>query len=264
MPISALHVARTGLDAQDVRMRVIANNLANVSTTGFKRDRANFATLAYQDNRVAGQQSSAETAYATGFNLGTGVAVQSTSRIETQGTLSTTGNSLDLALDGDGYFQVQLPDGQLGYTRAGNFSRSPDGQLVTAQGYPVQPSITIPEGATAISISENGTVSVTIAGESEATEIGQITIASFANPAGLRAISDNFLLETGASGAAQIGIAGEGGRGHIRQGMLEGSNVSIVEELVDMIETQRAYEINAKMVSAVDEMLRNANQTLGR
>ena len=153
MPSSALHVARTGLEAQDARMRVIANNLANVGTTGFKRDRANFATLAYQDMRVAGQQSSTETAYATGLNLGTGVAVQSTTRMETQGTLATTGNALDLALDGDGFFQVQLPGGQLGYTRAGNFSRSSEGLLVTSQGFAVQPPITIPEGATAITLS---------------------------------------------------------------------------------------------------------------
>jgi len=243
-------------------MRVIANNLANVGTTGFKRDRANFATLAYQDARVAGQQSSNETAYATGLNLGTGVGVQSTTRIATQGTLNTTGNSLDLALDGDGYFQVQLPGGQLGYTRAGNFTRSSDGQLVTTQGFIVQPPITVPEGTTAVSISEDGTVSAAIAGQTEASQLGQITIASFANPGGLQAAADNFLLETGASGAAQIGIAGEGGRGNIRQGMLEGSNVNIVQELVDMIETQRAYEINSKMISAVDEMLQNANQTL--
>nr|MBP6555199.1 flagellar hook-basal body complex protein [Novosphingobium sp.] len=138
MPTSALHVARTGLEAQDARMRVIANNLANIGTTGYKRDRANFATLAYQDSRIAGQQSSNETQYATGLNLGTGVSVQSTTSITTQGTLSTTGNALDFALDGDGYFQVQLPGGKLGYTRAGNFSRSAEGQLVTAQGYPVQ------------------------------------------------------------------------------------------------------------------------------
>jgi len=262
MPTSALHVARTGLEAQDARMRVIANNLANVGTTGYKRDRANFATLAYQDARVAGQQSSNETTYANGLNLGTGVAVQSTTRIATQGSLNTTGNSLDLALDGDGYFQVQLPGGQLGYTRAGNFSRSPEGQLVTSQGFAVQPSITIPEGATAIAVAADGTVSATVAGSGEATQIGQLTIASFANPSGLQAGADNFLLETGASGAAQIGPAGENGRGQIRQGMLEGSNVNIVEELVDMIECQRAYEINSKMISAVDEMLRNANQTL--
>jgi flagellar basal-body rod protein FlgG len=262
MPTSALQVARTGLEAQDARMRVIANNLANVGTTGYKRDRANFATLAYQDARVAGQQSSSETSYATGLNLGTGVAVQSTTRIETQGALATTDNALDVALDGDGYFQVQLPGGELGYTRAGNFSRSSEGQLVTAQGYVVQPAITIPEGASAITISPDGTVSAVVPGSAEPSQLGQLTIASFANPAGLQAKSDNFLVETGASGTAQVGIAGEGGRGHIRQGMLESSNVNIVEEMVDMIECQRAYEINSKMISAVDEMLKNANQTL--
>jgi flagellar basal-body rod protein FlgG len=262
MPTSALHVARTGLDAQDQRMRVIANNLANVGTTGYKRDRANFSTLAYQDARVAGQQSSTETQYATGLNLGTGVGIQSTTRIDTQGSLNTTGNALDLALDGAGYFQIQLPGGQLGYTRAGNFSRSAEGVLVTAQGYPVEPAIQIPEGTTSLTVSGDGTVSAQIAGQAEAQQIGQLTLASFANPAGLQAMSDNFLRETGASGPAEIGAPGEFGRGQIKQGMLEGSNVNIVEELVDMIECQRAYEINSKMVSAVDEMLRNANQTL--
>ncbi|HXD02974.1 MAG TPA: flagellar basal-body rod protein FlgG [Novosphingobium sp.] len=262
MPSSALHVARTGLEAQDQRMRVIANNLANVGTTGFKRDRANFATLAYQDARVAGQQSSAETAYATGLNLGTGVGIQSTSRIDTQGTLQTTGNALDLALDGDGFFQVQMPGGQLAYTRAGNFTRSADGQLVTAQGYPLQPAITVPEGASAITIAADGTVSAQLPGQSDPTQLGQITLASFTNPAGLKAMGDNFLGETAASGQAQLGPAGQNGRGNIRQGFLEASNVNVVEELVDMIECQRAYEINSKMISAVDEMLKNANQTL--
>jgi len=262
MPTSALHVARTGLEAQDTRMRVIANNLANIATTGFKRDRANFATLAYQDSRVAGQQSSNETAYATGLNLGTGVATQSTTPITTQGTLNPTSNGFDLALDGPGYFQVQLPGGQLGYTRAGNFSRSAEGQLVTAQGYAVQPAIAIPEDAAAITVGPDGTISVTTAGNTGPTEIGQLTIAAFANPAGLQALGDNFLAETAGSGPAQIGAAGEGGRGKLRQGMLEASNVNVVEELVDMIECQRAYEINSKMISSVDEMLRNANQTL--
>ncbi|MEQ1498613.1 MAG: flagellar basal-body rod protein FlgG [Novosphingobium sp.] len=262
MPTSALHVARTGLEAQDARMRVIANNLANIGTTGYKRDRVNFATLSYQDERVAGQQSSNETAYATGLNLGTGVSVLSTTAITTQGTLTSTGNSLDLALDGEGYFQVQLPGGKLAYTRAGNFSRSADGQLVTAQGYALQPAIQVPEDAASITVANDGTVSVTTAASATPTEIGQITIASFTNPSGLQALGDNFLAETGASGAAQIGAAGDGVRGSIRQGMLEGSNVNVVEELVDMIECQRAYEINSKMISAVDEMLRNANQTL--
>jgi flagellar basal-body rod protein FlgG len=262
MPTSALQVARTGLEAQDARMRVIANNLANVGTTGFKKDRANFATLAYQDARVAGQKSSGETAYATGLNLGTGVAIQSTSQIVTQGALDTTGNALDLALDGDGYFQVEMPAGKIGYTRAGNFTRSAEGQLVTQQGYIVQPAITVPEGAGSITVSPDGTVSAVVAGDAQPTELGQLQVATFANPSGLQAIGDNFVVETAASGAAQLAPGGENGRGNIRQGMLEASNVNIVEELVDMIECQRAYEINSKMVSAVDDMLRNANQTL--
>ena len=262
MPTSALQVARTGLEAQDARMRVIANNLANVGTTGFKKDRANFATLAYQDARVAGQKSSGETAYATGLNLGTGVAIQSTSQIVTQGALETTGNALDLALDGDGYFQVEMPGGKTGYTRAGNFTRSAEGQLVTQQGYVVQPTITVPEGAGSLTVSPDGTVSAVVAGEAQPTELGQLQVATFANPSGLQAIGDNFVVETAASGAAQLAAGGENGRGNIRQGMLEASNVNIVEELVDMIECQRAYEINSKMVSAVDDMLRNANQTL--
>ncbi|WP_068078140.1 flagellar basal-body rod protein FlgG [Novosphingobium lentum] len=262
MPTSALHVARTGLEAQDTRMRVIANNLANVGTTGFKRDRASFATLAYQDARVAGQQSSSESTYATGLNLGTGVSIQATARIDTQGSLESTGNALDLALDGDGFFQVQLPGGQLGYTRAGNFTRSAEGNLVTSQGFAVQPPITIPEGATSIAVAEDGTVSAVVSGATEPTQLGQITVASFANPGGLQARGDNFLTETAASGAAQIGPAGDAGRGHVKQGFLESSNVNVVQELVDMIECQRAYEVNSKMVSAVDEMLKNANQTL--
>lgn len=243
-------------------MRVIANNLANIATTGFKRDRANFATLAYQENRVAGQQSSTETAYATGLNLGTGVSLQSTTSITTQGTLASTGNPLDLALDGDGYFQVQLPGGRLAYTRAGNFTRSAEGALVTAQGYPVQPAITVPEGASAVSVGPDGTVSAVTEGSTEPVELGQLTLASFANPAGLQALGDNFLSETAASGPAQLGAAGEAGRGSIRQGMLEASNVNVVEELVDMIETQRAYEVNSKMISSTDQMLQYVNQNI--
>jgi len=244
-------------------MRVIANNLANIGTTGFKRDRADFATLAYQEQRVAGQQSTGQTAFAVGLNLGTGVQVQGTTRIESQGTLNTTGNTLDIALDGSGFFQVELPPGgQTGFTRAGNFTLSPDGTLITSQGYALQPPMQIPAGAQSIVIAPDGTVSALSPGNSEPTLIGQLSIASFVNPAGLRAIGDNFLVETAASGPAETGFAGENGRGQIRQGMLESSNVNVVEELVEMIEAQRAYEINSKMVSAVDEMLRNANQTL--
>lgn len=263
MPTSALQVARTGLEAQDARMRVIANNLANIGTAGFKRDRADFATLAYQEQRVAGQQSTQGTAFATGLNLGTGVQLQGTSRINSQGTLNQTGNTLDVALDGPGFFQVELPGGgETAYTRAGNFTLSPEGQLVTAQGYSLTPPIAVPQGARSITIAPDGTVSAVQPGQSAPIQIGQIEVASFVNPSGLQAIGDNFLVETGASGPADVGQAGQFGRGNIRQGMLEGSNVNVVEELVEMIEAQRAYEINSKMVGAVDEMLRNANQTL--
>ncbi|UUL82279.1 flagellar basal-body rod protein FlgG [Sphingomonas sp. S1-29] len=262
MGSAAMHIARTGLDAQDTRMRVISNNLANVNTTGFKRDRAAFETLAYQVVTAPGSASTSETNYATGLTLGTGVRVQGTARINTQGSLQTTGNSLDVALDGDGFFQVTLPGGQLGYTRAGNFARSPEGLMVTSEGYQVMPGITIPEGATTITIGADGTVSATIQGQTEASQIGQLQVAGFPNAAGLQATGDNYLIETAASGAANLGVAGLDGRGQIRQGMLEGSNVNVVEELVDMIETQRAYEVNSKMITATDEMLQYVNQNL--
>jgi flagellar basal-body rod protein FlgG len=262
MSSAAMHVARTGLDAQDMRMRVISNNLANVNTTGFKRDRAAFETLAYQTVTAPGAASSTESKYATGLNLGTGVRVQGTARINTQGAMQTTNNSLDLALDGDGFFQVQMPGGTLGYTRAGNFSRSAEGLLVTSEGYQVMPGITIPEGTTQITIGTDGTVSASLAGQTTPSEIGQIQVASFPNPAGLQAKGDNYLTETAASGVANMGVAGLEGRGQVRQGMLEGSNVNVVEELVDMIETQRAYEVNSKMIKSTDEMLQYANQNL--
>ncbi len=262
MGSAALHIARTGLDAQDMRMRVISNNLANVNTTGYKRDRAAFETLAYQTVTAPGAPSTAETRYATGLNLGTGVRIQGTARIDTQGTLSQTGNSLDVALDGEGYFQIQLPGAQLGYTRAGNFSRSAQGLLVTAEGYQVQPGITIPEGTTSITIGTDGTVSAVIPGQTEPSQVGQIQVATFPNAAGLQSIGDNYLIESAASGAVNLGIAGQDGRGNIRQGALEGSNVNVVEELVDMIETQRAYEVNSKMITATDEMLQYVNQNI--
>ena len=262
MSSAAMHIARTGLDAQDMRMRVISNNLANVNTTGYKRDRAAFETLAYQTVTAPGAPSTAETKYATGLNLGTGVRIQGTARIDTQGSMQTTGNSLDLALDGDGYFQVQLPGGTLGYTRAGNFSRSAEGLIVTSEGYQVMPGITVPEGATAITIGTDGTVSATIPGQSAASELGQIQIAAFPNTEGLLQGGDNYLTETAASGAANLGVAGVDGRGGIRQGMLEASNVNVVQELVDMIETQRAYEVNSKMISATDDMLKYVNQNI--
>lgn len=260
MANAALHVARTGLDAQNTRMRVIANNLANVNTTGFKRDRAAFETLAYQSITAPGSASSAETKNAIGLSLGTGVQMTGTARIDTQGSLTTTGNSLDMAIEGAGYFQVQMPGGRTAYTRAGDFSRSADGTLVTSAGLPVQPAIQIPEGVQSISVGSDGTVSATVDGAT--TEVGRIETARFANPAGLEALGDNLLAETPASGAAQVGAAGTEGRGNIRSGALEASNVNVVEELVDMIETQRAYEVNSKMISATDEMLKYVNQQL--
>jgi flagellar basal-body rod protein FlgG len=262
MANGALYVARTGLDAQNHRMQVIANNLANVNTTGFKRDRATFETLAYQSVVTPGAQSSGDNRYAIGMNLGTGVQMTGTARIDTQGNIKTTGNGLDLAIEGAGYFQVQMPDGRIGYTRAGEFSLSAEGTIVTADGLPVQPQIQIPEGATAISVGSDGSVNAQLAGQSAPTEVGRIETVRFINPAGLQGIGNNLLVETAASGAPQVGIPGEEGRGSIRSGALESSNVNVVEELIDMIETQRAYEVNSKMIQSTDEMLRNANQQL--
>jgi flagellar basal-body rod protein FlgG len=190
------------------------------------------------------------------------VRIQGTARIETQGSLQTTGNGLDMALDGNGYFQVQMPGGSMGYTRAGNFSRSPEGQLITSEGYQVMPGVTIPEGAISVTVGGDGTVTAQLQGQTDLTNIGQVQVANFPNAAGLQATGDNYLIETPASGTASLGTPGEDGRGKVRQGMLEGSNVNVVEELVDMIETQRAYEVNSKMISATDEMLKYVNQNL--
>ena len=262
MSNAALHVARTGLDAQNARMRVIANNLANVNTTGFKRDRAEFETLAYQTMTAPGAPASGENLYAVGLSLGSGVSMTGTARVNTQGSLSTTDNPLDMAIEGEGFFQVTRPDGTIGYTRAGNFNLSAEGKIVTSDGMPLQPEISVPQGATAVTIGVDGTVSAQLPGETTATELGKIELARFVNPSGLQALGGNLFAETAASGTAQVGPAAADGRGSIRQGSLEGSNVNVVQELVDMIETQRAYEVNSKMISATDEMLRNANQQL--
>lgn len=262
MTNAALHVARTGLDAQSARMRVIANNLANVNTTGFKRDRAQFETLAYQTMTAPGAPSSAEARYATGLSLGSGVQMTGTARINSQGALTNTENPLDMAIEGEGYFQVALPDGRTAYTRAGNFNLSAEGQIVTADGLQLQPQVQVPEGVQSITIGSDGTISAQLAGESEPTELGQIELARFVNPSGLQALGDNLFTESASSGAPQVGVAGLDGRGQVRQGALESSNVNVVQELVDMIETQRAYEVNSKMITATDEMLRNANQQL--
>ena len=262
MSNAALHVARTGLDAQNTKMRVIANNLANVNTTGFKRDRADFETLAYQQMIAAGANSDSENKFATGLNLGSGVSLQGTSKINTQGTLSQTGSALDMAIEGSGFFQIQRPDGSIAYTRAGNFSVTAEGNVVTSDGLPLIPQITVPEGATSVTVGNDGTVSATLQGEAEPTQLGQIELATFMNAAGLQSIGGNLLAESAASGVPQIGVAGLEGRGSIRSGSLETSNVNIVEELVEMIETQRAYELNSKMIKATDEMLQYVNQNM--
>ncbi|MEW4466451.1 flagellar basal-body rod protein FlgG [Parasphingorhabdus sp. JC815] len=262
MSNAALQVARTGLDAQNTKMRVIANNLANVNTTGFKRDRADFETLAYQNIVTPGAPSDAQNRFASGLQLGTGVKLSGIGKVVTQGTQQNSDNALDMAIEGQGYFQVEMPDGTTGYTRAGNFSRSGEGNIVTSDGLPLIPGIQVPEGATSLTIGNNGTVTATLAGQDDITELGRIELASFTNPAGLLSVGNNILTETAASGAPLVGEAGTEGRGAIRQGALEGSNVNIVEELVNMIETQRAYEVNSKMISATDEMLQFVNQQI--
>ena len=262
MTNAALHVARTGLDAQQERMRVIANNIANVNTNGFKSERANFQTLAYEQITAPGATSSGDDKYATGLSLGSGVQMTGTARSDTQGSFKQTGNSLDLAIQGGGFFQVQMPDGTTAYTRDGAFNLSSTGQIVTADGKPVIPNMTVPDGATAITIGTDGTVSASVAGATSPTEIGKIETTRFVNPAGLQSIGGNLLIATAASGDPQTGAPGSEGRGAIAQGNLEASNVSVVEELVDMIETQRAYEVNSKMISATDQMLQYLNQNV--
>ncbi|MGC9446741.1 flagellar basal-body rod protein FlgG [Cereibacter johrii] len=255
MSTNAMHVASTGLNAQQTRMQVISNNLANVNTTGFKRDRANFESLLYQTWKPGGAQTSEATAMTSPSAVGTGVRVVSTEKLYTQGSLANTGNALDLAIDGPGFFQVLMPDGRMGYTRNGTFSQNAEGTITTPSGYVVQPEIQIPEGAVSVTISSDGIVSVLMPDETEAQEMGQMTIATFANPRGLQPVGETFAVETAASGEAVIGNPVEPGFGKLVQGSLEASNVNVVQELVDMIETQRAYEVNSKSISASDEMM---------
>lgn len=260
--IRSLWIAKTGLDAQQQQMDVISNNLANVNTTGFKRARAVFEDLLYQNVRQAGAQSSQQTQLPSGLQMGTGVRTVATEKIHTQGNLTQTGNSMDLAINGNGFFQVLKPDGTLGYTRDGSFQIDSQGQLVTASGYAVQPGITIPPNVTSITVGTDGTVSATQAGTATPIQIGNLQMATFVNPAGLQAIGDNLFIETGASGTPNTGNPGSNGLGVINQGFLETSNVNIVEEMVNMITTQRAYEINSKAVKAADEMLQYVNNNL--
>lgn len=255
MTTNSLYVAMTGLNAQNTRMQVISNNLANVNTTGFKRDRANFETLLYQTVRPGGEQTSEGTQLNSSLTLGTGVRVVSTDKMYSQGSLTNTENALDMAVDGQGFFQVLMPDGRTGYTRDGAFSRGPDGVLTTASGYVVQPEITIPEDATQITVAADGIISVQVPGQVEAQEVGQLTLANFVNPRGLQPLGENFMVETPASGPPTVTAGLEAGAGRIVQGSLEASNVNVVQELVAMIETQRAYEINSKAISASDQMM---------
>lgn len=258
----ALWIAKTGLDAQQTRMAVIANNLANTNTTGFKRDRASFEDLLYQTVRQPGGASSEQTQLPTGLQVGTGVRVAATSKQFAQGNLSQTGNALDVAINGRGFFEVLMPDGSTGYTRDGSFQINAQGELVTNAGYPVQPGLQLPEGTQSVTIGADGTVTAQLAGQAAGTQVGQLTLADFVNPAGLQAKGENLFVETGASGPAQSGTPGSGGVGRLVQGSVESSNVNVVEELVSMIETQRAYETNAKAISTTDQMLAYLNQNL--
>jgi flagellar basal-body rod protein FlgG len=258
----ALWTAKTGLDAQQTRMQVISNNLANTNTTGFKRDRAVFQDLLYQTVRQPGAQSSQDTQLPSGLSTGTGVRVVSTEKLFTQGNLSQTEDPLDLAIQGRGFFEVLTPDGSLAYTRDGSFQIDSQGQMVTATGFALQPGITIPENATSVTIGQDGTVTASLPGNNAPTQLGVISLADFINPAGLQAKGGNLFQETAASGAPLQGTAGLGGFGNLIQGSVETSNVNVVEELVSMIETQRAYEISSKAISTTDGMLQYINNNL--
>jgi flagellar basal-body rod protein FlgG len=253
--MNALWVSKTGLNAQDHGLSVISNNLANVATTGFKKDRAVFEDLIYQIQRQPGALSSQDSRLPSGLQVGTGVKVAGTQKIFTTGGLQETSQPLDLAVNGRGFFQITMPDGSISYTRDGTFHMDAEGQIVNASGFLLEPAITIPDQTNTMTISRDGIVSTTLFGETEPTEIGQIEIVDFINPAGLQAIGGNLFLETASSGAPQAGVASEAGYGSLEQGFLENSNVNVVEEMVQMITVQRAYEMNSKVVSSADQML---------
>ena len=259
MTAPALWIAKTGLDAQQKRMSVISNNLANVNTTGFKRDRAVFESLLYQNQRQVGASNTQQNEVPTGLNIGTGVRVVSTEKLHTQGNIQNTGNALDLAVNGRGFFQILQPDGSMAYTRDGSFTLNSNGEIVTANGMPLQPGLTIPQGAQSITIGKDGTVSAQLAGQAQPVQVGTIQLADFVNPSGLQPVGDNLFVESGASGAPQLDTPGLNGLGSIEQGSLESSNVNVVSELVNMIETQRAYEMNSKAISATSGMLQYLN-----
>jgi flagellar basal-body rod protein FlgG len=258
----ALWIAKTGLDAQQTRMAVIANNLSNVSTTGFKRDRASFEDLIYQNVRQVGAQSSQDTQLPSGLAIGTGVQVVATEKLFNQGNILQTDNSLDVAVEGRGFFQILHPDGSIVYTRDGSFKMNSEGQVVNNNGYAFEPAITVPQNSLSITIGSDGVVSALVAGNSAPTQIGTIELADFINPTGLESIGKNLYRETASSGAPTTATPGEDGTGTLIQGALESSNVNVVEEMVNMIETQRAYEMNSKAIATTDEMLAYVNNQL--
>ncbi len=258
----SLWVAKTGLDAQQTRMAVISNNLANVNTTGFKKSRPIFEDLVYQNIRQVGSQTTQNTQLPTGLQLGTGVRTVATEKLHTQGNIQQTENSLDVAINGRGYIQILMPNGDINYTRDGSFKLDSTGQLVTAGGLTIEPNITIPQDAISISIGRDGSVNVTQPGSAAANNVGQIQLADFVNPTGLEPVGENLFRESVSSGPPIIGTPGENELGFTMQGALETSNVNVVEELVNMIETQRAYEMNSKAISTTDEMLSFVTQQL--
>lgn len=258
--IRSLWTAKTGLDAQQTQMDVITNNLANVSTTGFKRSRAVFEDLLYQTIRQPGAQSSQQTQLPSGLQIGVGVRPVATERIFTQGNLQQTGNSKDLAINGQGFFQVLLPDGATAYTRDGSFQVDSQGQMVTSSGFVIQPAITIPANAQSITVARDGTVSITQPGSAAPVQVGSIQLATFINPAGLAALGENLFVETASSGNPGTNAPGTNGAGLLVQSFVETSNVNVAEELVNMIQTQRAYEINSKAITTSDQMLQRLSQ----
>ena len=258
----SLWISKTGLDAQQTKMSTIANNLANVGTTGFKRGRAIFEDLLYQNVRQVGAQSPQDTVLPSGLQVGTGTRVVATERLFTQGNLTKTDNALDIAIQGRGFFEILMPDGTQGYTRDGSFHINDQGLVVTSAGYQLQPPITVPADAMSITVAGDGTVSVQQPGTPAATQIGTVQLNDFINPAGLQARGENLFMESGASGAPQPGNPGLNGLGTLAQGYVESSNVNVVEELVNMIETQRAYEMNSKAITTADQMLQYVSQNL--
>lgn len=256
----SLWIAKTGLDAQQTQMDVIANNLANVSTGGFKRSRAIFEDLVYQTIRQPGAQSSQQTQLPSGLQIGTGVRPVATERIHTQGNIQQTGNDKDLAIQGDGFFQILMPDGTTAYTRDGSFQVDNQGQLVTASGYTVQPAIIIPQNSRSLTIGRDGTVTVVMPNTTQPTQVGSVQLATFINPAGLESLGENLYAESEASGTPNVNTPGDNGTGTLLQRYVETSNVNVAEELVSMIQTQRAYEINSKAITASDQMLQRLTQ----